>query len=424
MLPAELGERRAVADEVHARPYAELRTPERATYLALLVSPEEREAEYSHLRELAPQAQTVPAAQATHLQLELPGCRLKWERHGEFSSYTVFVRGGSPVPWSEPALARLPARWVAAIPGRLVVAAQALLERAPLEPPSAEQLAAYFDPWVPVGAAVSDGAGYAFSDFRIREDGFVRFLALDRSFTPQQAGRVLNRLFEIEAYRVLALLALPEARRVLGRVVAIEHDLRALTEAIASAERADEDLLIALTGLAGQVENALAATQHRFGASRAYYSLVRDRIRELREQRQPGLQTLDEFMQRRLAPAIATVETASRRLGELSERVARASHLLATRVSIARERQNQALLASMDRRAKIQLRLQQAVEGLSVAAITYYVVGLVYYAARALESAGYGIQPEMTAGIALPVVGLGTFAGLAWLRRKAVAARR
>jgi len=45
--------------------------------------------------------------------------------------------------------------------------------------------------------------------------------------------------------------------------------------------------------------------------------------------------------------------------------------LLRTRVEISRERQNQQLLTSMDRRARLQLRLQQAVEGLSVAAISY-----------------------------------------------------
>ncbi len=43
---------------------------------------------------------------------------------------------------------------------------------------------------------------------------------------------------------------------------------------------------------------------------------------------------------------------------------------------MALEAQNQTLLASMDRRARLQLRLQQTVEGLSVAAICYYVVGL------------------------------------------------
>jgi uncharacterized membrane-anchored protein len=50
--------------------------------------------------------------------------------------------------------------------------------------------------------------------------------------------------------------------------------------------------------------------------------------------------------------------------------VARANSLLVARVDVAHERQNQQLLASMDRRARLQLRLQETVEGLSVVAVS------------------------------------------------------
>jgi uncharacterized membrane-anchored protein len=94
----------------------------------------------------------------------------------------------------------------------------------------------------------------------------------------------------------------------------------------------------------------------------------------------------------------------STRLHDLSERVAQASALLSTRVDIARERQNQALLSSMDRRAKLQLRLQQTVEGLSVAAIVYYVVGVAGYVAKGLKAGGLPLDPDLLAGLAVPVV--------------------
>ena len=70
----------------------------------------------------------------------------------------------------------------------------------------------------------------------------------------------------------------------------------------------------------------------------------------------------------------------------------------------ARERQNQALLASMDRRAKAQLRLQQAVEGLSVAAIVYYAAGLVGYLTKGLRSAGVAVEPDMLIGASIPLL--------------------
>lgn len=90
----------------------------------------------------------------------------------------------------------------------------------------------------------------------------------------------------------------------------------------------------------------------------------------------------------------------------LSERIDHASQLLRTRVGVAGEQQNQALLASMDRRAKLQLRLQQTVEGLSVAAVTYCIVGLGGYLAKAAKTLGLGIDQELVMAAAIPVVAL------------------
>jgi uncharacterized membrane-anchored protein len=204
------------------------------------------------------------------------------------------------------------------------------------------------------------------------------------------------------------LLALPVARRQSPRILAIERSLATLTDSIAHEghDRADNDeaLLQQLTRLAAEVESGLAASQFRFGACRAYFELVTTRIGELREQRLPGMQTIEEFMARRFTPAVATCTTVSQRLHDLSERVAQASGLLSTRVDIARERQNQSLLASMDRRAKLQLRLQQTVEGLSVAAITYYAAGLVGYLAKGLKAGGAPVNADLAVALAIPVL--------------------
>jgi uncharacterized membrane-anchored protein len=217
----------------------------------------------------------------------------------------------------------------------------------------------------------------------------------------------VQRFFEIEAYRMLALLGLPIARQMSPMVSNLERRLTSVTDAIsadAASTASDEHLLGELTRLAAEVERSLAATQYRFGASRAYYDLVCTRISELREQRLPGVQTIEEFMTRRLGPAIATCTTVSQRLRDLSDRIAQTSGLLSTRVDIAREKQNQALLASMDRRAKMQLRLQQTVEGLSIAAITYYMVGLANWLFKGIAAAGIGISVEVATGISIPIV--------------------
>ena len=406
-LPPDHPDRRALADEVHARPYEALETPGRATCVAVRIEPADRERERAHLGALCERFGVPPPTPETiHFVAAHGALRLKWERHSEFSSYMVFAPGQSAQPFGEPASSLLPPGWLEGIPGQTLFAGHAALVRGSDGPPEPALLAGHFGGNVVIGGEIGDGAGVACTDFRIHADGYTRLLLLDRGLTARQAGRMLQRLFEIEAYRMMALLALPIARREGARIVAIERSLAELTEHIARSDGADEALLGELTGLAAQVESSLVASQYRFGASGAYYQLVRTRIAELRERRIPGLQPIDEFITRRIGPAMATCESISRRLRDLSERVARASSLLSTRVEIAREQQNQALLSSMDRRARLQLRLQQTVEGLSVAAVTYYVVGLVGYAVKGLKAGGLHVDADLSAGAAIPVVAL------------------
>jgi uncharacterized membrane-anchored protein len=418
-LPANHPERLSLAAEAHARPPHPLTPPSRASYVAVLVSAEERAKEHAHLVRLCAQfAVEPPATGATHFSVDLGPLQLKWERHGEFSGYTFFAEGLAETPFAEPPVHRLPPDWLGALPGATIAAAHAELCSMPSPEPDAAFLSARFGTHIAVGSVIGDGAGQAFTDFRIHDDGFARFVVLDRSFTPRQAGRTLQRLFEIEAYRLLALLALPIARRLSPRTVEVEASLAALTSAIAREGGAqDETLLQELTRLAAEVESSLAASQFRFGACRAYFELVSTRVSELREQRLQGLQTIEEFMARRFTPAVATCQTVSQRLHDLSERVAQASALLSTRVDITRERQNQALLASMDRRAHLQLRLQQTVEGLSVAAIVYYVAGVIGYLAKGLKAGGVHIDPDLTVGLLIPVVALAVVLGLRRVRR-------
>ena len=455
LLPPDHPDRVSLAAEVHARPPEPLTTPSRASYVAVRIDDPARAAEQAHIATLCRHFGVAPPAiGSTQWAGTLGSLRFKWERHGEFSSYTFFAPGGGPAPFTEAAVTRLPPGWLGAVPGLTVFAAHARLayaadlgddqrddrredqrvdrrvdQRDPSADghpddagnntsPSTEQLAAHFGSNVVVGVGIGDGTGLAFTDFVIHDDGFARFLLIDRDMTARQAGRMLQRLFEIEAYRMMALLALPLARGLWPRLQQIEYTLAQLTARIASNAQPlaghDEALLHELMALAAEIESALAGSQARFGASRAYHALVITRIAELREQRIPGLQTIAEFMSRRLSPAMATCATVSQRLHDLSERVAQASSLLSTRVDIARQRQNQALLAATARRAQLQLRLQQTVEGLSVAAIVYYLAGLVGYGAKALKAAGAPLSPDLVTGAAVPLLAAGAW----WVLRR------
>ena len=224
---------------------------------------------------------------------------------------------------------------------------------------------------------------------------------------------LIQRLTEVETYRMMAMLAFPVARETRPLVAAAEERLSRMVTGLADGGGGVEEersLLRLLSRLAAEAEELTARTSYRFGASRAYYALVRKRVEELREERIVGLQPSGEFLYRRLIPAMDTCESVAARQGDLARRIAQASDLLRTRVDVALEEQNRDLLESMDRRAQLQLRLQETVEGLSVVAISYYLVGLVVYLAKGLKAAGLPVDPAIAAGVAIPVV-----LGLVWL---------
>jgi uncharacterized membrane-anchored protein len=405
LLPRDYPQRQALADEVHARPPQALETPCRASYVALAVTAEDRRREDAHLAALfSTHGATPPPPGATHASAQLGGLRVRRELHGEFTSYTFVAPGLSATPFSEPPAAMLPPGWLAATPGRVIAAVHAKVIPAEGAEADPQFLARHFAGNSVVGSDVGQGCGRVYSDVRIHADGFSRVVIVNEGFTPRQAGRMLQRSFEIEAYRMMALLALPLAREQGVLLAQANATLATLAARIAAAEGDDEELLHEVTQLASTLEGALAVSQSRFGACKAYAELVAMRIGELREQRVAGLQPLGEFMERRFTPAVRTCHAVSQRLNELSERVARAGALLSTRVDIARERQNQELLASMDRRGRTQLKIQQAVEGLSLAAILYYVVGVIGVAARGLHGAGVPVDPDRVEALGIPIV--------------------
>lgn len=404
--PANHPQRFALNYELHARPPEALSIPEQASYLALARDASDRQAEYESIVELCTRyGVTSPAPELNHFKVDLGTFRLKWERRAECSSYTFYRHGDFDDPFAQPVIASVPQDWIENLPGQVLVAAHVALRQAPAETSSAEDLASLFEGNLLVGARVGDGVANVRADFRIHADGFSRFLIEDISLTPRQAGRTVQRLLEIETYLMRALLTLPVARATLPVLADADVQLAALIDEMAVVKSEDEPALLdRLTRLAGVVEHTISSTLGRICAARAYQELVERRLSELREVRVEGVQTVREFVERRLLPAMSTCETVARLQDSLSERISRASELLRTRVDIALQRQNQSLLSTAAHRAKLQLRLQETVEGLSVAAVSYYVVGLIGYAAKAVKALGVGVNPEIVTGIAIPLV--------------------
>lgn len=414
--------RAALNAEVHSRPFANLQAPERISHLALLSGEGAADRERRHVGELCESRGVAgPAAGANHFYCDLGSFRLKWERHTEFSTYTFFIAGPfGDGPFIGRAIDRVPRQWIAGLPGDLLVGVHLELLAAGAPEPDAAALQAVFGHDSINGSLVSGGAAAVWMDFRVQDDGFARVLLQDRTLRPRQAGRLVQRLLEIETYRMTALLAFPAAKRHSAGLATVGERLTAITGQLTELADmgAERRLLDELMRLSSEIEDVAAATTYRFSAARAYYALVLRRVEELREQRVEGLQTLSEFVDRRLAPAMRTCEAVAERLETLSRRVARASQLLRARVDIQLEAQNRDLLESMNRRVRLQLRLQQTVEGLSVAAITYYLASLVGYLAKGAKSVGVPLDPELAAAVAIPLLAVAVWLGLRRLHRR------
>jgi uncharacterized membrane-anchored protein len=403
-LPVDHPHRRALNDEVHARPPDSLEAPVRLSYLVLMGSGSRTDDLEMLNRLLDGTGVPKPSAEANHFHANLGSLRIKWERHTEFCRYTFYVQGVEKKPFSEPAISLVPQDWLRALKGQTIAAIHANVVRGTRALDPVKTAETYFNGNTIIGSLISGGTGRAYTDFRIHADGFGRLLLCDHSMTSRQAGRLVQRLFEIDTYRMMALLALPVARKLSPLLTEAEVELSDIMSDMQTAGEAQEPLLLdRLTKLEVSVERQYTDNHFRFAAANAYYDLVQQRIEELRESRIEGFQTFREFNDRRFLPAIATCRAVSARMSALSERIANATVHLSTRVSVSREKQNQFILQSMDKRANLQLRLQQTVEGLSVAAITYYIVGLVYYAAKGFIKKDSAYSPEFVAGCSIPV---------------------
>jgi uncharacterized membrane-anchored protein len=137
-----------------------------------------------------------------------------------------------------------------------------------------------------------------------------------------------------------------------------------------------------------------------------------------------GFSTWSSFLARRMAPAMRTCVMIEERQANLSTKLARAANLLRTRVDVELEQQNRDLLRSMNERTRLQLRLQATVEGLSVAAITYYVVGLFGYVAEAASEAGVPIHPGYATAAVVPFVALFIWGLVRRIRKRNIASEK
>ncbi|WP_424941811.1 DUF3422 family protein [Aliiroseovarius crassostreae] len=406
---ADHKDRYTLANELHARPFPPVQAPAVAAYLAVKrptdAAKRDRSADRAHLIELLDRfGAPHPQPDASHYYGQIGRHYLKWESHTEFVTYTIFTDGLADRPFDASKFDVFPEDWVARAPGVRITSALIQIQ----EQPSNDVMMGAIDDWfVAESVAVSwvlDRAAIVMGDFRIDPAGHMRFSVFVAPGTGQRrTGRIVQRICEIETYKTMSMLGLNRARRLHARLGALDGELSRVVQEMGQGGDA-ASTLDELLSISAELEDLMARNSFRFGATRAYSAIVNQRIEVLREERFNGRQTWREFMMRRYDPAMRTVESAENQLTAMAQRAKRAGDLLRTRVDVERSAQNQAVLESMDKRAHLQLRLQETVEGLSVVAISYYAVSLASYFFYPLTSVLGVSKGLLTAGLTLPVV--------------------
>lgn len=408
--------RMRVLDELHARPFAPLSIPARVVHCAFVTDSAAAAADRAALIALCEECGAAPpAADVKHARIALGAVTLRWESHSEFTTYTFEYPGGPALDGRVFGHLADELRWWTerfAPPGPLLVACDLALVSKDF-PAVPEELFGTTN--IAVAEAV-DGAALIATDFKADDRGFVRLLIRDRHLKPEQAGPLVQRILEIETYRTFALLGLPEAQALSPVIRRIEIELPSLLRQMQQSDdlEANHRLLDRLTELAAELEAGAAASLYRFGATRAYDELVGLRLDATGERPVAGFPTWSGFLSRRLNPAMRTCSSTEERQESLSRKLARAAQLLRTRVEVALEQQNRRLLQAMNERARTQLRLQQTVEGLSVAAITYYVASLAHLLFEGAHSGGLHVDPNVATAAVVPFA----LVGVAWLVRR------
>jgi uncharacterized membrane-anchored protein len=416
--------RYALNSELHARPFPSLSAPQVAAYIALRppgdAATRDRSVDLEHLTALLKHyGAPLPAEHATHYYGPMGKYALKWEQHTEFVTYTVFSDQIGDRPFDPVEFDVFPAEWRRGLNAeRITSILLRLVDRPETDDQVADALRDWFVPESLAVANVLDDAAVVASDFRIDSAGHMRMAVFAASETGERRlGRIVQRMCEIETYKSMSMLGFAKVRDFGSQLNDLDTQLNSLMAGMRASDAMAEDTLHKLLDISVQLETLSAETSYRLGATEAYQAIVNQRISALRETRFMSRQGFDEFMMRRYEPAMRTVKSSETRLQSMAARAIRASELLRTRVDVERSAQNQEILASMDKRSDLQLRLQHTVEGLSVVAISYYAVSLASYMLYPLAEP-FGISKGILTALAVPIVVVLVWGMLRRLRRK------
>lgn len=419
-MPVEHPLRHRILAEMHARPYAPISTPRALLRQAFLSGADNSaQADLTRFSQWCVQNEVrPPQADARHHSVDIVGVQLTWERHSEFTTLTWECLHKNKVHDKLFALAETHS-------GAILAGKPSLIAAVRLDLVSANDFGDFdlfsFEKNSLCMSYVEDRKGIILTDFRQDLNGSTRYAVQDKGLGDAAGGILVRRLLEIETYRSLALLGFEEIKILTPKVAHIENRLVELTSGISDNTDlpATRTTLNAITDIAGELIKLSAASQFRLSATRAYYQLIKARLLRVDEHPMDGYRQIEEFMNKRLGPAMRTCANIEDRIRVAEDKLSGVTELLRTKVDIQMQSQSHDLLESMNKRALLQYRLQTTVEGLSIAAVSYYVVGLIAYLAKGLAPVLH-TEPAQVAALAVPVVIITTWLLIKRIRHKYV----
>jgi uncharacterized membrane-anchored protein len=409
--------REALYDELHVRPSHAVTTPHKISHLAFRISKDNHNHALRLICELCQQHGIAePTEETMSFKADFEGYSIQWESHVEFYSITIMkpCQSGDDL-FEKPAIDSLPGGWLTRLQGEIVVAFHlGITEKT--NQSSDDDLRAYFDGYPVAISEAMDGKVKLYTAFRLHGDGYGRFIVSNEGISKSQIGRLARRLIEMETYRLFAMLAFPLAKQIAPQLLKLDQQLADLLSELTGANTVDEERTIMdeLAKLEARLETWRAITNRRFSGAKAYHEMIQSRLNRIAENKVAGNETLSEYMCRRLDPALRTCSTVHASMEDLSRRISHASELLRTRVHLGLQEQNRILLSTMNRRARLQFRLQETVEGLSVVAISYYLVSLIKIVLGGMPVNFLGLSKSALLAAIVPLV----FGVVFWLIRR------
>ena len=141
-------------------------------------------------------------------------------------------------------------------------------------------------------------------------------------------GRVVQRIVEVETYRMLALLGLTAVKEYSSELASVEEALKELTSDLAKEIKKPDGqvqrLLSILSSQAAEVEDIYSHTSYRLSATKAYLSILTGRLERMQLTRLAGFQDIRGFLDRRMTSAMDSCKAFSEQLSNLSQRISRA----------------------------------------------------------------------------------------------------